>query len=395
MAKVKSSESFITDLVSRPVLVASFGVVLLSAFVFSGIIFFEIPSDIQAHVSHVVDIASGEKDLPPNFLYYVLVYALSGLSGDQDTLTRAAIAILSLAVLFKFLVTLRIAGSLAQGAGTLCVIAVSIGMVLAFSPPSPYFLVGWERYYLGMFTPNVWHNSTVIFLFPFALLLFWVQVQSILNRDRRAVVWIWILVALNIFAKPSFFMAYAPATMFFLLMKFGWRRELLVYGGPVVFGLALLAAQYFLIYNFQLGSMYDEESHVSFSFFDHLRFLVSEKVIPFVFLFSFAFPIVYFVSGLRPDRRDVVSYSLLLMMFSLLIYAFLEEEGPRFAHGNFFWQNVVAVYILVLVLVADVLSKWFAGKRCWKIRLSGLAFSLHVVSGVVYLGKVFVTSSFY
>jgi len=48
---------------------------------------------------------------------------------------------------------------------------VSFTLLFVFSLPSVQVFTN-KFYYLGQFTPNVWHNSTTIFLMPFALLLF-------------------------------------------------------------------------------------------------------------------------------------------------------------------------------------------------------------------------------
>jgi hypothetical protein len=76
--------------------------------------------------------------------------------------------------------------------------------------------------YLSKFVPLVWHNSTTILLFPFAILLFWKQLKMLDTKNEisaKEIAVINILVVLNLLIKPSFIFAYAPVTFMFLMNK--------------------------------------------------------------------------------------------------------------------------------------------------------------------------------
>ena len=81
-----------------------------------------------------------------------------------------------------------------------------IGISLVFVYVMPLISLN-QCWYYGYFVPNIWHNSTLIFLFPFSILLYQktLDVMNAKNVCFHDIVIISILVAVNVFIKPSFF----------------------------------------------------------------------------------------------------------------------------------------------------------------------------------------------
>ncbi len=76
--------------------------------------------------------------------------------------------------------------------------------------------------YLGKTVSNVWHNSTIIFLFPFALILFWEEYKIIYKKgycNKGKILLVFILVVLNALIKPSFLFVFIPASLFLILFN--------------------------------------------------------------------------------------------------------------------------------------------------------------------------------
>ena len=144
-----------------------------------------IDTDIQLHTDQLRSINLGQAQWPPNFLLYLLVGALSGFSTDFDVLMAIMIVILALAVAGKFMVTryilrtARDAWTLGQmpwprGGAT----GIALMLTIAYLLPGRSYWIA-TNLYLHRIVPNVWHNSTLIAVFPFALLLFWEEYRTL------------------------------------------------------------------------------------------------------------------------------------------------------------------------------------------------------------------------
>ena len=84
------------------------------------------------------------------------------------------------------------------------------------------------NYFLGKVSPNIWHNSTTIFLMPFAILLFWKSYQVLSGTQKENTLLISMLVILNVFIKPSFFFVYVSVFPILLLFQFGISRSFFI-----------------------------------------------------------------------------------------------------------------------------------------------------------------------
>lgn len=353
---------------------------------FATIIALDIDTDIQAHAGHVAAVVAGKNDWPPNFLYYVFIHVVSGFTGDALLLDIASTIVLATSVAFKASLTLYIIKKINPSISSILLLTLATSLLLSFALPGPGF---WTRgyYYLGQITPTVWHNSTTIFLFPFALALFWMQARTIHDDTTRHCRWLFVLVALNIFIKPSFFLAFLPAVAVMLFLKFGVSRRAVLHASPALFGFLLIGLQYYLIYYNQLGSMQSESSGIAFGFLEVWSSNINVYLIIPTIIVSFIFPIMYY--GLINFQLDVLSkFSILISIFSVLIFALLKETGPRFVHGNFYWQNVIAIYILFTVLSANLSKAWSGGNWNWKATLCASVFVLHAVSGGYYIVRI-------
>ena len=335
--------------------------------VFSGIWATGTETDIQLHTEKLREINAGTAQWTPNFLLYLLVGALSGFSTDFDVLMRVMITVLAGAVAGKFIVTRTIIRqAVAKWAPGRAVwlpggaTGVAALLTIAYLLPGGGYVRA-TNMYLYRVVPNVWHNSTIIAVFPFALLLFWEQYKVLepattgpppkLHLKRLT-----LLVLLNIVIKPSFFFVYAVATPLLALYherrlnRVFWRRLL-----PVVAGGVAMGVQAGLIYLVNYGSYDKEPSGLRFQPLGFVHWILQSTAIDLVL--TYAVPLAaLLLLGRRLARRRLV-YAGLLAFLGLLIATSLFETGPRAHHGNFAWQNVLTTYItwlMAVVLVATV-----------------------------------------
>jgi hypothetical protein len=353
-------------------------------FAFFGALFhWNIESDLQIHAEIArVGIRTGTWWGTP------LPYMAAALAaGWQASLVSKGFTLVcALAVAAKYLVSVRIAG---RETGTLAVPSLLVGVIallsLAFSLPA-------NSMYIGQLPPNVFHNSTVVFLMPLALALFWFSAEYLRKPDNRTIIAVAIAGALNVGAKPSFVFPLLVVFPLAALVRFRLSRDFWKAAGACAFIAALVLGQYLYIYKsgateeiYKVAGFGGEaQSQVKidpFRVWSHFS-----PNIPLSLLASLAFPLV----ALAAYRRrlwdyDLFRYAAALMGVSLLIFVLLKETGIREFQGNFAWQAMICNYILFL---AVLIRAWTLGAFRERDRRSLVvagAFGAHVVAGVAFL----------
>jgi len=364
-----------------------------------------VPTDIQLHNKYVLLIISNNKSYPPNFLYYFLVNLLSFFTGKLFLINTASVLILSSAVLLRYFITKTIIIEYLQSKKIVynnsIPVYLSIALLFLFSIQDIYNIFILKKLYLGRIVPTVWHNSTTILLFPFAILLFWKQYKEIINSSKTTIsnlLIIALLIVVNAIIKPSFLLVFIPVTVVFLFIKYfpGRIKQLLINLMPLVFGLSIIALLTLLIYYLQIGSFQSKESKIILTKpFEVFSLWVPTWYIPFSLFFSFAFPIIYLAFYPSTLKSNLVKYVLLLTILGVILSAFIGEGGPRDFHGNFSWQNVITCYLLMLVITMEGATRYLKNKYVGlKEKILVLIFAFHILSGVLYIVKIIYTSSY-
>ena len=192
--------------------------------VYSFIVYFSskrLDSDFYAHIEHIININQGIKDYPSNFLFFLLANLLSLFSSNRFFLYIILIFLLSVSTIFKYIITKKIVSDFIVKDLFLkrkVVIVISFICFFMYAIPDPFLFLIHKRMYLGKIVPIVWHNSTSIILFPFALLLFWKQLLIINGKQKittKNTLLILLLIFLNVIIKPSFIIVYLPAQKLF------------------------------------------------------------------------------------------------------------------------------------------------------------------------------------
>ncbi len=357
--------------------------------------------DFSSHFEQILKINLGQGSYPPNFLFYFVTALISGYSTNIYILSFVAISILSASISAKYLITKNIISLLIDKHSDLIkpiiIKFLSFALIICFAIPDFIFL---DRFYLGKFVPNVWHNSTIIFLFPFSIWLFWEQLLILKYPKKTTTKKLFILsslVLINALIKPSFLFVFTPVTFVFILLYFKTLpfKKIFIAILPLCIGVISIGIIYYFIYYLQWGDFYKGASNVVIS---KPFWLFSNWVplwyLPISMLVSFAFPIVVFFFY----YKEIIKYlpfvfALTLTISGILLSAFVVEEGPRQLHGNFTWQNIICTYLLFLSTVAFMIPK-FINVKNRKIIFIKFIFLLHFFGGIIYLIKIIVTTSY-
>lgn len=368
-------------------------VFLLALWLFEKILFeSRVITDMITHAEHTIRMAQGDY-LPGHFLYFVTVYLLSFGSTNFETILGTSAVVLSGAVAAKYIVTKKIlVASMSVGKVRIeneAALASLVGLLLLICFSLPFSM---QRMYLGQFPPNVWHNSTTIFLMPFALWLFWQSYRYLERPNTRYLFDITLLGLLNLAVKPSFFFCYAIAfpAMSWFVFRFGrsfWRSL-----APVAIACILLSAQSYLNFGYDLNRQTLGSNQITVDFLK-IWSVFSSNPLKSLFL-SVPFPLAF---GLFYFREAVgtllLRYALLLFSVAVMIAAFMAETGHRANHGNFLWQAMICNYVLFVATAAVFLGILIEKKTLtWKDQTIAFAFLLHVASGIAYLSRWLHTS---
>ena len=362
-----------------------------------------VETDIEEHLQHIVNINANVTNYPPNFLFYYLANILSLFSSNLKLLYWSTILLLSTSNTLRFYISKLIIKKLSKNNGfklkPFQLTVLGLLLFICFGIPDYFNLFEFKKLYITRIVSNVWHNSTLILLFPFAFLLFFKQYQVLenpLKSKHLDLVIITFLVLINIIIKPSFVFVYIPVTLIFLLkimLSLGFRKIAYLFL-PIILGSLFLLIQYLMIYKFQIGSIQsDEVSQVIIvKPFKYYLYWMPDWYLPIMFLFSYTLP--FFSIILKPKilKYKPFLYALCMSIFGLLISIFVMESGPRQWHGNFMWQNIICSSLLFLTNVI-FLNTYYLKKNNMSAKLKFLIgiFMLHCVSGVIYLFKIYHT----
>jgi hypothetical protein len=388
-----------TWLVPAPVWVLAVIVGGASAFVFATAFHEQWISDLGTHVLTVKAMLASHT-IPGYPLYFVTLAALVGFQNSTSALNAVAVGVLGVAVAAKYVISAWVALRETEAQGLSLRVSGEWGLVLLLALLPFAFSLPTNHIFLGQEPPNVFHNSTTIFLMPFALLLFYSSAQYLRTRSTS---WLYAsagLALLNVLAKPSFVFAVIVVLPIAALIRFRGSRELWRAWGLTAFMGLLVVAQYFYIYKTGSDDKLREAAGLTTAVPSHVRidpfhvWSFYSASIPLSFLASFAFPLVALaVYGRRLWEYDLVRYAFALLGVSLLIFILFTETGSREFDGNFGWQVIVSSYIAFLVTLI----------RVWKLRsvrppeleaIVWVAFAAHIVAGGLFLHYYFVHHSY-
>lgn len=326
----------------------------------------------------------GTTILQVHFLYFIVLMIPQLLSDNMIVVQVFSVLVLTLSVLFKYRVSQRITReqlvmdtTQQQLINTCCVLIpffVMLAQNLIYKPTATMFL--------GFLPVNTWHNSTTIFVFPFAVLLFYHSYQYLLKPGLKKAGSVVLLVLLNLCIKPSFLIPFVVVFPFFGLLVFHFTKPFFQ-----TLALAFLSGAGLLIQS-KIGSYIGTT-------------VIALRVAPFhvwahwsshmllSFLSSVLFPLLYFLFYFKEIKKDLLfKYSSCLFLFALLVYILITETGAREFDGNFLWQVIICNYVLFLVTAIRFFHQLLV-KKAFSVmdKIILISFILHVLTGIIYIFK--------
>ncbi len=362
--------------------------------------------DITAQMQTLVKVCSGDVNLPPTALFYVLSWITALGRCDFRSFMGAAVVVLSALAFLKWHLTRQMlakwAGKNPSDAG-LSWLALALGFVCSL-PTTDWFRLGY--YMAGQPSPNYWMNGTILASWPFALVLF-AQSYEQLERPRPSwwrwqMLWLWLLVV----SKPSYIFVFALVYPVFFLKKHGWRHPALRWHLlPLVVGALAVLIEYWLIF-LQPDSVYVRDFNGGRPSGVVLKWAFVWSLwstnIPVSIVAAMAFPLAAAITYWKEFRQNLLfQYAWAGFGVALLISLSFMQQGDEYYAWNFRYQHYIAAYLLYAVSACLLWQKmplgeafqgqWHVKKNAWLWSL----FGLHLLSGVVYLIKFWITKEHY
>jgi hypothetical protein len=327
--------------------------------------------------------------LPGNFIYYGVLYFFSIFNFNDINNTAAIILGLSVGAKWQIAASNSI-NSIFGLENKLIkkeIVYFTTLLLLLFHPL--LFTINYNtNFYLGKFPLSVWHNSTTIFLIPFALWLFFASFSYLENPSFKKLCIVCLICLLNIFIKPSFFFSFIIVFPFYAIYTNGFRKSIFHIFILLTISFLALFLQFYLLYlldDFMTGKV----SKVVIKPLFVWSFFTKNKLLDLLtsIIFPLSFALMFFKQILKIKK---LIFAWFLFISALLIFCILAEDGPRLYHGNFVWQVYVCNFILHLVTLQELLKCILnnSEKIILKVQLLILLFGFGCFCGIIYLLKI-------
>ena len=236
------------------------------------------------------------------------------------------------------------------------------------------------KLYLPQGTPTPWHNPTLLFSRPFAIVSFFSFYNLLINKNNKIPkieMFIFsVSTILSCYAKPSFVFVFISTAGIIVLINiladkfkcFKWAVNILLLVTPT---LILLLYQYTLSFSNNLTMI------IRFGSFLRLD-LISVIIASLAVL---AFPIIHLLTNYKKIKYKV----LLIMGYSTFLMGWMQQyflDVKEFSYGDFSWGYFISIFLLYLVTLIDL--------KGHSVKTNILTYAIYIIQfffGVIYLIK--------
>lgn len=283
-------------------------------------------------------------------------------------------------------------------------LSASLFFISMLFPPEGIYLPGIRFRYVGVFSPNPFHNATYMAARPFAILAFLWYVKLLPAYEKgeaplRDYVLFSLFLLIATMTKPSFtlvMVSTAGLLMLYRLIRAGFRNFI-----PTVrLGLCFIPTFLDLLYQYK-GVFVPEdgaEGGIGFCFGEVWAQYCDN--IPLAVCLAVGFPLLVLVLNFRECRKNS------LFRFAWLLYltgfgeAFLlYEKGFRKMDFNFSWGYMYGIFFChfaALLLLLQITIRKIKEKKCNVLLiLQWLAYLWHLACGIYYFWGIFLGEIYY
>lgn len=277
--------------------------------------------------------------------------------------------------------------------------AFSLLLVSMLYVPTGYRFSGIPFAYVGVFSPNPFHNATYNAARPFAIVSFFLFAAILpeyeARTDWKKYIGFGAALLLTTLTKPSFTLVLVSAAGLVMLWRL-IRSRGKGFMAALRLGLTFLPTFAVLLYQF-LGVFgpVEEEGGIGFGFLTVWRHYCDN--IPLAILLAAAFPLTVLLCHIKElGCWGLYRFSWQIYLLSLAEFVFLYEKGFRLVDANFSWGYMYGLFFVfaasLMVLTGDSLRH--RGRRLVRLLQWGM-YGLHLLLGCFYLYGILSGGSYY
>jgi hypothetical protein len=276
---------------------------------------------------------------------------------------------------------------------------------MLFAPKGVY-LPGMDHKYLGVFSPNPYHNQTyfAVRAFSIAAMFSFARVMEAYGRpdkDKKEYIdypifSVWLL--LSTLTKPSFTLVFGSMAFVSLMVR------LIIGKGKNVKDIFLVGITFLptiAVLLVQFGGVFGSSSHagedggIGFGLFTAWKVYMTN--IPLAIVLAAAFPLWMLIFNFKRLKDHMFyRFSMGLYLAGLLEFALLYEKGDRFIHLNFSWGYMHGLFFAFLasgmLLVENTVKK---KQHPLILTTEWIAFLWHLLCGFIYFRFIYYGGFYY
>ena len=271
-------------------------------------------------------------------------------------------------------------------------------MIFVYNHPFP----GTRFYYMGVFSPNPFHNATYIAARPFAIIAVFLFADLLDEYEKRpdmkkALAFSAILL-LATMTKPSFTIVFCGAAGLIMLYRL-FRSKCSNFKNTVLLGCMFIPTFVDLLYQF--GGVFTgtdskgQEAGIGFELFRVWREYCSNYLVAIILLIFF--PLIGLLFQYRKLRTHTI-YRFVWQLYGmgLAMFILLYEKGFRAVDANFSWGYMIGAFFLFMTSLLVLLEDTFQARTySLKLLVQWGAFGIHAACGIFYFGMIFLGYSYY
>ncbi len=257
--------------------------------------------------------------------------------------------------------------------------------------------------YLGIGSPNIWHNVTMFAVKPFALLVTFFFIVTLQSQGKiKYQILTIVFFILSMYAKPSFAVMFIPALIVYvLLIKPSIDKRL------ILFALMLLSIFLLILFSQFLHTYGDENALLAFGA-PKAKIIIDffgpwSHYTPNIFIsimLATCFPIVFLFLNFHTLKKEkslhteLLLFSWVMLIISIIIFSIFAEEGSRYYHLNFGWSYNLALSILYVFSIISYFSIYEKIKSISKSILN-IILCIQIITGIYYLYTILIGGTYH
>lgn len=377
-------------------------------------------SDMKAYIQEMQGIDSGYSFPYP--IFFKISAFIHLFVGPEMAVALATTLLNSLAIVLTKLLLNHLTGkALADSFAThkwragviISLVSVFLFFVSMLYLPFDIFIAGVYHRYLGVFSPNPFHNATYMAARPFAILAFYWYAKLLVNYeqgyggkwkhsekgvDMRDYVLFSVFLLAATMTKPSFTIVLVGAAgliMVYRMIRSKFRNFL----PTIQLGLCFLPTFVDLLYQFKgvFVPTEGEEGGIGFTF-GEIWGLYSLNI-PLAVCYAIGFPILVLLLNYKELKKNTIyrfSWQIFGMGFAMAF--FLYEKGFREPDFNFSWGYMYGIFFAfvgALIVLLQATAERKNKKKPLLLGLQWLGYAAHVVCGLYYFWGIFNGQMYY